>query len=153
MNILLVEDNPHDALFASKVLENYEMSITHVGTSEAGFTMLEEQKFDVAIFDLGLPDSDGVDSLREICRKLPVVVLTSNDNFEMALKAIKFGVQDYILKDQYSDDTLRRTVQYARERYLRLQLELENEKLRQQVMSKLTAISRNMDSLQKQLRD
>ena len=75
--------------------------------------------FDVILLDLGLPDSQGLDTLRTLRGKNPqvaVVVLTGKDDEELALQALKEGAQDYLVKGEIQGGTLQRAIRYAVER-------------------------------------
>ena len=71
------------------------------------------------MLDLGLPDSDGLSTLRSLQRKtteLPIVVLTGNSDEQVALTSIHEGVQDYLIKGQIDKINLARSIKYAVER-------------------------------------
>lgn len=153
MKILLIEDNPHDALFTSKILETYNMQLAHAPTFSQGVELFKTQSFDVILCDLDLPDNDkNIEPLKEFYEYLPVIVLTMNDDYQLAVRAISDGAQDYLIKNNYTDDLLRRSVQYAVERFSRQKLALENERLRQQIISKLDSLSSSFSRVKEQLR-
>ena len=71
------------------------------------------------ILDLGLPDSNGLDSLRRLRREfpeLPVVVLTGLEDENAALQSLWEGAQDYLLKNEISANVVIRAVRFAIER-------------------------------------
>ena len=75
--------------------------------------------FDVILLDLGLPDSQGLDTLRTVRgehRQVAIVVLTGRDDEELALQALKEGAQDYLVKGELQPTTLHRAIRYAVER-------------------------------------
>ena len=81
--------------------------------------LLSETHFDVVLLDLGLPDSQGLDTLRRLRdkhRKVAVVVLTGKDDEELALQALQEGAEDYLVKGQADASQLRRSIRYALER-------------------------------------
>ena len=138
INILLVEDSPSDARLLHQVFlraEQEEWQMTHVERlSEAIDISLEssiitsnvsqteskrQRKFNVVLLDLSLPDSTGLDTLKEYraaIPDIPVVVLTGLDDEDLALQALAEGAQDYLVKDQITIQLLVRTVRYAIER-------------------------------------
>jgi PAS domain S-box-containing protein len=76
--------------------------------------------------DLGLPDSDGVNSLNSIKAlngSLPIVVLTIDDSDQTGLMAIRNGAQDFITKHDLKPASLRKSIRYAISRK-KLELEL-----------------------------
>jgi PAS domain-containing protein len=71
------------------------------------------------LLDLGLPDSDGLATLRTMQRhaaNLPIVVLTGNNDEAAGLDAIREGAQDYLIKGQAGKNQLARSIKYAVER-------------------------------------
>lgn len=73
----------------------------------------------LALLDLALPDVEGLDGLRELQHadaRLPVVVLAAQSDQRLALRAVKAGAQDFLVKTKVDARTLRQSVQYAVER-------------------------------------
>jgi CheY-like chemotaxis protein len=112
VQVLLVEDNPVDAglmrrIFARAGSEAWQMAhFEHLDDALnacAEYTHLTQGKqFDVALLDLNLPDSVGVETMRrfrETMPYLPVVVLTGIEDEDAALQAIANGAQEYLVKD------------------------------------------------------
>jgi len=84
-----------------------------------GIELLEEKKFDVLLLDLGLPDSQGLETLKKArakARGIPFVVLTSVSDEEIGIKAVQEGAQDYLIKGHVDGDLLVRAIRYAIER-------------------------------------
>jgi DNA-binding response OmpR family regulator len=74
---------------------------------------------DIILLDLGLPDSQGLDTLRRVrdhAGEVPIVVLTMLDNEETGLNALKEGAQDYLVKGQMNGPLIARSLRYAIER-------------------------------------
>jgi signal transduction histidine kinase/DNA-binding response OmpR family regulator len=119
-DILLVEDNPGDARLVRELLrEQASHRITVAPTLREGLEHAAGASFRAVLLDLGLPDSQGLETftrLQAAAPHLPVVVLTGNDDDEVALRAIRAGAQDYLVKGQLDAASLVRTVRYARER-------------------------------------
>ncbi|RPJ67751.1 MAG: response regulator, partial [Alphaproteobacteria bacterium] len=69
VKILLFEDNPGDAGLIDEMLEefaSFPYELKNVETLNEGLNLLKESPFDVILSDLGLPDSDGIDTFLEI---------------------------------------------------------------------------------------
>lgn len=130
MKVLLIEDSASDAVLIKTHLErarSLALRIEHAWRLEDGLAALTRERWDAVLLDLGLPDSNGIDSLRIIQaagQNPPVIVLTGNINEEMGLDAVKHGAQDYLNKNQMNGPVLIRSLCYAQERH-RLQKELE----------------------------
>jgi DNA-binding NarL/FixJ family response regulator len=62
----------------------------------------EEVKIDIILMDIRMPNLDGIQTLlklNELCIKIPVIMLTTFDDHESVIKAIKAGAKGYLLKD------------------------------------------------------
>ena len=123
LRILLVEDNPTDVILINDALDQVAstkfQSIHVERASEAVAKLCQKDQFDVVLCDLGLPDSQGLETfikLREYAGELPVVVLTSLDDEVMGTAALQIGAQDYLVKSQMSGAGLARSIRYAIER-------------------------------------
>ena len=120
LDVLLVEDSPTDVLLTEEALS--EASRFRLQSSERlaeALRLLSEAHFDVVLLDLGLPDSQGIDTLRRLRARNPqvaVVVLTGKDDEELALQALQEGAEDYLVKGQADAGQLRRSIRYAVER-------------------------------------
>ncbi|BAE50236.1 response regulator [Paramagnetospirillum magneticum] len=124
IRVLLLEDDPADAKLVGQMLRRVKTTpfeVTVVGRLAQAVERLSEgpQSFDVVLADLGVPDSSGIGTLNALTRvapRLPVVVLTGNDDDAVALEALKRGAQDYLVKGLGDAFILSRVVRYAIER-------------------------------------
>ena len=119
--ILLVEDNPADADFVRlRLLESQpNLNIFNVNRLADALTKLEQNTPELVLLDLNLPDSRGAETfLRVIGKapKVPVVILSGQDDEELAVKALHQGVQDYLVKGHFDGKQLARSIQCAIER-------------------------------------
>ncbi len=101
MRLLLVEDNKRLAETTKEGLEKESFTVDWfdtVGESEAA---IETVAYDAIVLDLGLPDGDGMDILKQLrARKssTPVLILTARDGVEDRVKGLDGGADDYLLK-------------------------------------------------------
>jgi DNA-binding NarL/FixJ family response regulator len=120
IEILLVEDNPGDVRFVREMVRDApDLSIRHVDRLAAGIEHLSAHRVDVVLLDLGLPDSQGLDTLRAVMAvtpSVPVVVLTGHDDEAVGQAAVREGAQDYLVKGRVVEHALTRAVRYAIER-------------------------------------
>jgi PAS domain S-box-containing protein len=120
--ILLIEDNPGDARLIQEMLsEIHDMSynVQIADRLSAGLDCLMRKQVDIVLLDLGLPDSQGLDTLNKVrakARGLPIVVLTSLEDETIAVEAVRHGAQDYLTKRQVHTRVLWRVISYAFER-------------------------------------
>ncbi len=128
---LLIEDNPLDAEFIQAVLSQAPEAPFELEWADGlakGLKELNAGVVDLVLLDLHLPESRGVDTFNttHACAPaIPIVVLTSSDDQELALKVVRNGAQDYLVKGQIDRHTLLRSMQYALVRH-RLQIEEES---------------------------
>ena len=121
-HVLLVEDSPADAALTRAALINAshgDLEVTCVDCLARALETLGQGGVDVVMLDLNLPDSQGLDTVRDICSQyenVPVVVLSSSDDEEMALQAVREGTQDYFIKGHFDPDNMIRALHYAVER-------------------------------------
>ncbi|MDP2600176.1 MAG: ATP-binding protein [Deltaproteobacteria bacterium] len=123
IHILLLEDNPDDALLCEKLLkevcEEHVFDILWVDRFDKALRKLKEKKVDLILTDLGLPDINGLETVRKLIANvpdLPIVVLTGTMDQSLGIKALRVGAQDYLLKEELTSVLLNRTIQYAMER-------------------------------------
>jgi PAS domain S-box-containing protein len=122
IEILLIEDNLSEAALIQEMLSDarrLEFSVQHVRYLSEGLRLLQERQFDVAIVDLGLPDSQGLETVltvRRHSRQTPVVALTVLDDEEAALKSLQMDIQDYLVKGEINGCLLSRAIRYAMQR-------------------------------------
>lgn len=122
VNILLVEDNPGDARLVREALAEFGRTafiVTHVDKLADARAAIANGHFDVAILDLGLPDSVGLETVSHIrlaAADMPIVVLTGSKDDRLGLEAIQSGAQDYYSKDEIRGSMLAPALRYAIER-------------------------------------
>jgi two-component system cell cycle sensor histidine kinase/response regulator CckA len=122
MKVLVIEDNPTDALLISSLLRESGgglFAIECVERLAEGLDRLGDETIDAVLLDLSLPDSSGFDTLMQVearAPKVPVVVLTGTDDEALAARAVRYGAQDYLVKGEMSGSLLVRSLRYARER-------------------------------------
>ena len=121
LRILLIEDNPGDADLLKEMLSRSEVRF-EVETTErlvSGINFLKHNPVDAVIVDLGLPDSQGLDSFREMYKenpKVPILVMTGLADETIGMQAVQEGAQDYLIKGTVEGKLLRRIIRFAIER-------------------------------------
>lgn len=122
LKILLVEDNPGDARLIRETLAEAApggAEVEWVGQLSAATKRLAAGGIDVVLLDLGLPDSQGLDTLvlaTAAAPEVPFVVLTGLEDEATAMAASSKGAQDYIVKGDRKGEALVRALRYAIER-------------------------------------
>ncbi len=122
IRILLVEDNPGDARLLVELLRETgagRVKFDHVEHLEAALESLNRDPFDVILLDLSLPDAQDLETVVRVhahAPKIPIVVLTGLDDEAMAVRAVRAGAQDYLVKGRVDGELLVRSIRYATER-------------------------------------
>ena len=123
VRVLLVEDNPADArlveILLSEAGSSADFEVAHSERFAEALQRLEEATFEVILLDLSLPDSSGLETvsrMRAAAPRTPMVVLSGQDDEEVALRAVQQGAQDYLIKGQGDGNLIARTIRYAIER-------------------------------------
>jgi CheY-like chemotaxis protein len=117
IKILLIEDNSGDAYLIEEHLEefaNFLYELNNVGTLNEALSVLKEQSFDVIVLDLGLPDSDGVNTFFRIYNEnqlIPIIILIELDDEAIGAYAVENGAHDFVAKGQTEDRLLECIIQ------------------------------------------
>ena len=121
-NVLIVEDNLTDAYIIENLLSDIADSyfnVQHVTALNAVRNACELQRPDVILLDLSLPDTQGLDTIRElkkVATNSPIVVMTGSHDEDTIDRAVQAGAQDLLHKGEYSAKFLGKTIRYAIER-------------------------------------
>lgn len=100
----MVEDNPGDIVLTQRLLHTAapgEFVLTVAHSLEEAIRCLADKTFDVVLLDLTLPDSVGLETLRIVLQEapdLPIVILSGLDDRDMAIRAVREGAQEFIVK-------------------------------------------------------
>ncbi|MHB1262789.1 MAG: response regulator [Thermoplasmatota archaeon] len=117
MRVLHIEDDAGEARLLQETLKGVPLSARWEGvraeTLQKGLALVKRGGFDAVLLDLGLPDSQGLPTLRAVRQldpDIPVVVLTGLDDEEAALQALRDGAQDYLVKGLFTGPVLVRVL-------------------------------------------
>lgn len=94
-------------------------SLECFGRLTIGLNRLAQGGIDAILLDLGLPDSQGLNTFEKtyaVAPKVPIIILTANDNDAIALEAVSKGAQDFLIKGKTDGDRVFRAINYAIER-------------------------------------
>jgi sigma-B regulation protein RsbU (phosphoserine phosphatase) len=125
IRVLLVEDNPGDALLLRELINEVQSPDTTIEWTESDrladalLVLADADLFDVVLLDLSLPDSQGLATFEQVHLQVPlapVVMLTGLNDETMAAAAMERGAQDYLVKGQVDGHALLRSMRYAIER-------------------------------------
>ncbi len=131
-NILVVDDEPLMRISISDALKDEEYKVSVTGLGKEGIGLVKKGGVDVVITDLRLPDTDGIDVLKQCKRYSPetkVILITAHGSVDTAVEAMRSGAYNYITKPFSMDELL-----LMIERVLTFKaLEQENRLLKSQV--------------------
>jgi len=120
--ILLVEDNELDALLLQEALKKaatVKLEMVLAGTVAEATRLLGEDRFDLILSDLNLPDGNGFETFARIhaeAQTTPIILLTGNESENLGLEAVRAGAQEYLVKGSMNEKALWRVISYAIER-------------------------------------
>ena len=100
-HILVVEDEEHIAQGLVFNLEQEGYQVTHAETGSAAMQIFDNERFDLVVLDLMLPDGHGIDlckKMRETSPQLPILILTALGEEHSRVKGLQAGADDYLGK-------------------------------------------------------
>lgn len=119
MRVLLIEDNPPDIEIVQLALQDDPASawdFRHSQSLEKASAKFIPDLIDVILLDLGLDSSDGIETFKQAFDTFPttpIIILSAIDSVEIAEQAVELGAQDFLLKDEFNAERLRRCLRYA----------------------------------------
>jgi len=122
IKVLLIEDNPGDVLLIREMLDDSEQihfEVMNAARLDDGLKFLVKNSFDAILLDLCLPDSKGIDTfniMKYNATNIPIIVLTGLKDDIFAVSAVGRGAQDYLVKGEFTNKQLIRSITYAIER-------------------------------------
>ncbi len=121
LTVLLVDDSPDDRMALRRYLlrdTSMRYTIVEAATGAQALELLHQVRPDCILLDYYLPDTSGLDLMNELNRRYgttigAVVMLTGSGNEQVAVEAMKRGIQDYLTKGSVSAEMLRHAIQNA----------------------------------------
>jgi DNA-binding response OmpR family regulator len=99
--ILIVDDEVAVLHFFQKALQRAGFQVTGAASGEAALEWIRQQEFDLALLDLQLQNMSGLDIMEQLQQQwpaTPVIIITAHASLETAVKALRQGVHDYLIK-------------------------------------------------------
>ncbi|MGK7955172.1 MAG: diguanylate cyclase [Crocosphaera sp.] len=132
LTLLIIDDNQEDRFTFKRYLNkrnDQDYQIHEASSGREGLDILKKLPVDGILLDSCLPDIDGIQFLQELQNNFfysdfAIILLTGVENETIALEAIKYGAQDYLIKDDLTPESLRKSLYLAVER-VKLRRELE----------------------------
>lgn len=109
--VLIMEDSSTQAMQIAAIMSQYDLNVICAMNGIQGLRLVDSEHPDLIVLDVNMPHMDGY----QVCRRLkrdpntshiPIIILTSNDSSEDALKGLDAGANDYIPKDEFASQHL-----------------------------------------------
>ena len=107
---LVIVDDEQDFLdTVVNRMSKRSVDVTGIGSGKETLDFIDNHPVDVIVLDVKMPGMDGIDTLREIKRRHPlieVMMLTGHASMEVAVETMELGAFDYLMKPTSTDDLL-----------------------------------------------
>ncbi|MFN8278049.1 MAG: response regulator [Chitinophagales bacterium] len=123
LKVLVIEDNAGDAFLIKFYLGESlspKFHFFHAENLAAAEGFLAQEKFDIILMDLNLPDSVGITTIKKVLEQYPgnlVIVLTGLTDETVGLETVRYGAQDFLVKGKFDGKVLISSIMFAFERY------------------------------------
>ena len=111
MRVLLVEDDPTTSKSIEMMLTHANLNVYTTDMGEEGIDLAKLYDYDLILLDLGLPDMNGHEVLRQLrLAKVdtPILILSGSDDTENKIKGFGFGADDYLTKPFHREELVAR---------------------------------------------
>jgi len=117
-NVLAIDDEPLILRFLQYNLRLAGYTVFTAGTGTEGLTIMQTAPLDLILLDLGLPDMDGLEVLRQLRRQteVPIIIITARDDEESMVGGLNLGADDYLTKP-FSGRALQARIEAVLRRY------------------------------------
>jgi two-component system, OmpR family, response regulator len=112
--VLIVDDEPDFLETIVKRLRKRNIDAAGADSGKEALGLLEKQHFDVVILDIRMPGMDGIETLKEMKKKRPlmeVILLTGHASVESGMQGIQYGAFDYVMKPAEIDELIEKVRQ------------------------------------------
>ncbi len=117
--ILAIDDEKNIRLLIQSEFALEGFDVTTAGSGEEGLELFSQDKFDMVILDLKLPQMDGIETLKRLKQKstaIDVIMITGHGEIESAVTSMKLGARDYVTKPFKLDDLVMLAKQVVQDR-------------------------------------
>lgn len=109
-SVLIIEDEKNIQTFMGKILKRQEYRVLYADTGAQGLEIIRSQCPDIILLDLGLPDMNGFEIIREVrtWTSTPIIVISARTAEQEKVSALDLGADDYITKPFGTSELLAR---------------------------------------------
>lgn len=107
MRLLLVEDEPQLRENLHRFLNSISYSVDTADNGRDGLYLGEEHPYDVAIVDIGLPEINGIELIKQLRQqdiRFPILILTARGNWQDKVEGLEAGADDYLVKPFHNEE-------------------------------------------------
>jgi PAS domain S-box-containing protein len=161
IEILLIEDNVSYSSLLRRILSHADIRVETAESLELGIALAQKKSFQAILLDLGLPDSQGLNTFTKFkahTPNVPIIIFTGSDDERLAARAVQEGAQDYLIKGSYLSkgeagvNLLVRAIRYAIERHeIQAALQREHDLLERRIIERTTELSNANEQLKREL--
>lgn len=140
--ILVVDDDKNLRLSLSLILKQDGYEVETAASALEALDLLKTSKLDLMFLDLNMPGMGGIELLEKICQQYPnlsVLILTANATLETAIRAVRLGARDYLIKPAEPKEILIRVSEV---------LEKENPARKQQIVGELKSLLAELQQIE-----
>lgn len=112
MRALVIEDDMDLRAQVTKILSDEGIVVDVAADGEQGLYMAQEYPADIAVIDLGLPKTSGIEIIRKARkagRSYPILILTARDGWQSKVEGLEAGADDYLVKPFHKEELIART--------------------------------------------
>ncbi len=109
LNVLFVDDELDFLETLLKRMKKRDVNVTGIKSGEEALELLVREPVDVLVLDVRMPGMDGIQTLREVKKRYPlieIIMLTGHASLEVALEGMELGAFDYLMKPINIDELL-----------------------------------------------
>lgn len=141
-HVLIIDDEASLRQTMARILLRAGFQVTTVSTGQEGFSVLNEQAFDLVYLDIRLPDMSGLEILKIIRSRfpeLPIILFTAQPDLHSAVEALRSGATDYLMKPLKPETVIDRTRQVIDEQ--------NKKKRRRAILQQMEELKAELDAL------
>lgn len=147
LKLLYVEDNKNIRLYTTETLKHFFNNITTAEDGVDGLKKFQNEKFDLVLTDIRMPNMDGLymaQKIREIDSSIPILVLSAHNETEYFLQCIKIGVDGFIFKPIELSHLAQSFYRATEKIYLANKLKIYQEDLEKKVEKRTKEVKYNL---------
>lgn len=141
--ILIIDDDAIILQLSRDILAKKNYEVRTISSGSEGIRLAEEERFDLLLTDIKMPDEDGLEVIRHIRtsnKEIPIIIITAHGTLEVAINALRLGAQGFLLKP-FTPEELRSAVSDALEK-----ARLLRENIRMRALMPLFEVSKEIIS-------